>query len=558
MVFRFAGFELDEQRAELRGPDGAAIKLRPKTFEMLRLLAAHAGRVLTKRELMEAVWPNVHVGEDGLFQCIREIRAALGDERREMVKLVSGRGYLFALEVSSEPAVAARLGTETEEMSVPRGKPGWLSVGQRASAVLAVAGFAVVVGLAAIASAFGPDLVPKVTPPTIAILPIVDASQDGQGVAMAAGVTNSLIDGLAQISSFRVVSPPTDVATAGSNPDLLVRGELVRAPDSWTLQLRTIKGATGEVQSVTTATVDSDEPDVRLLQARLAAGAGDPLARRLNMLFEAGEATGTGDVGGSTAAKVAIEQASASINQTSRERFGVAQSMLEEALAAEPNNVDVQVALAALQLRGVQMVWYGPEDKAAAEADARTLLKRALDTHPNYIPVLEAHCRLLSATNQFAESLVACGRALSFDPWDGSALYLTGLGQIFLGRFEDALASFKLADRYDTPVVGRWTWKLGIGWTYVLTGHNEEALPWLEQSIAITPASGRSYLQLAIAYQRLGRTDEAKAAFAKAMELRPGSTALNVMPPTENVSPRFLELAEKAIREMIELGLPES
>ena len=76
-MYRFAGFELDEQRAELRGPQGATIRLRPKTFEMLRLFAANPGRVLSKRELMEAVWPDVHVGEDSLFQCIREIRAAL-------------------------------------------------------------------------------------------------------------------------------------------------------------------------------------------------------------------------------------------------------------------------------------------------------------------------------------------------------------------------------------------------------------------------------------------------------------------------------------------------
>ena len=105
-MFRFAGFELDQERAELRGPDGAAIKLRPKTFEMLRLFAANAGRVLSKQELMEAVWPNVHVGEDSLFQCIREIRAALRDDGRQMIKLVSGRGYLFAAQVS---AIEARI-----------------------------------------------------------------------------------------------------------------------------------------------------------------------------------------------------------------------------------------------------------------------------------------------------------------------------------------------------------------------------------------------------------------------------------------------------------------
>ncbi|XUM20582.1 winged helix-turn-helix domain-containing protein [Bradyrhizobium oligotrophicum S58] len=69
---------------------------------MLRLLVANPGRVLTKQELMEAVWPDVHVGEDSLFQCIREIRTALGDERRQTVKLASGGGYVFTADIASE------------------------------------------------------------------------------------------------------------------------------------------------------------------------------------------------------------------------------------------------------------------------------------------------------------------------------------------------------------------------------------------------------------------------------------------------------------------------
>ena len=56
---------------------------------------------------MEAVWPNVHVGEDNLFQCIREIRTALGDDKREMVRVISGRGYLFEAEVTEVAAPAA-------------------------------------------------------------------------------------------------------------------------------------------------------------------------------------------------------------------------------------------------------------------------------------------------------------------------------------------------------------------------------------------------------------------------------------------------------------------
>src|SRR5436309_7648095 len=105
-VLRFSGFELDSERAELRRPDGGTIKLRPKTLEILRLLAGNAGCVLSKQQLMEAVWPNVHVGEDSLFQCIREIRTALGDDKRPVVRVISGRGYLFQAEVTEVPVPA--------------------------------------------------------------------------------------------------------------------------------------------------------------------------------------------------------------------------------------------------------------------------------------------------------------------------------------------------------------------------------------------------------------------------------------------------------------------
>jgi DNA-binding winged helix-turn-helix (wHTH) protein len=91
-VVRFAGFELDPRRAELRAFHGEVMRLRPKPFAVLQILAANAGRVVSKQELMDAVWPKVHVGEDSLFQCIREIRAALGDDRRQLIKVVSGRG----------------------------------------------------------------------------------------------------------------------------------------------------------------------------------------------------------------------------------------------------------------------------------------------------------------------------------------------------------------------------------------------------------------------------------------------------------------------------------
>jgi DNA-binding winged helix-turn-helix (wHTH) protein/Flp pilus assembly protein TadD len=561
-VFRFSGFELDQERAELRGPDGEAIRLRPKALEMLQLFAANAGRVLSKEELMEAVWPNVHVGEDSLFQCIREIRTALGDDRRQTVKLVSGRGYLFAAEVSFEPSVPAfaaparaepvASATPATEVTEPR-RFGL----RRPVAVGAAAALCVIVGFAVAAPTFRPDLMFRRSPPTIALTAIADASNDPRGAGMAAAVTDRLTDGLARIDDLRVVAPqPVTAATAASAPsaqsDFVLNGELEKGPQSWILRARMIRTATGEVQSVATVSVDATEPDLQLQQSRLAAGAGHALARRLNALLESGSRPpAAGD------AKVAIEQATASINRTTPERFATAQTMLEKALSAEPDNSELQVALAALQLRGIQMAWYAPADRAVAERNAGSLLERARQSTPHYLPVLEAYCRFLTTTNQFAEGLVACAKALSFDPWNGLILYHIGLAQLQLGRFEDALATFKQADRFDTPEVSRWTWMLGAGWTALLMGRNEEAVSWLQRSIAITPASGRPYMLLAVAYQRMGQPDEARTAMAKAMALRPGSTALNIGLPAQNASQAFLAEGKRTTQTLLELGLPE-
>jgi DNA-binding winged helix-turn-helix (wHTH) protein len=71
--YRFGRFTLDVPRGCVRVGD-EDITLRPKTFDVLRHLAENAGRIASKEELFEAVWPNVTVTDDSLVQCIRELR----------------------------------------------------------------------------------------------------------------------------------------------------------------------------------------------------------------------------------------------------------------------------------------------------------------------------------------------------------------------------------------------------------------------------------------------------------------------------------------------------
>jgi DNA-binding winged helix-turn-helix (wHTH) protein/Flp pilus assembly protein TadD len=565
-VLRFSGFELDSERAELRRPDGESIKLRPKTLEILRLLAGNAGRVLSKQQLMEAVWPNVHVGEDSLFQCIREIRAALGDDKRQVVRVISGRGYLFQAEVTGAQATEAGVteagvpaAPEIASVSGPKpAAPDTTAVATNSESAKRYSdfsrhriAFASVAGLAILCTAVAvwmlrPGLIFARGPTSIAVMPIADASNDPLVAQVAADVSGRLTDGLAKIENIRVLAQETGAPKS----DFVVKGELQKNEQAWTIRTRMTNTATGEVTWTASYQVNPADTDLQMQQSRLAAGVGHALALRINELLN-------GDTRSAAKNKVVIEQATAHINQTSPERFQAAQAMLEKALAEDPDNVEVQVALAALLMRGVQMVWLSSPERETAETKAEALLQQTLRAKPNHIPAHEAYCRFLNATNQFRASLVACARALSFDPWNGIALYHVGLAQIQTGRFEDALATFKQADRFDTPQVSRWTWMIGAGWANMLMGRAEDAVPWLLKSIAITSASGRTHMLLAAAYQQLGKTDEARAAMEKGRELRPGSTVLNVPTPRKNSSPIYIEAAERIMQLMAAAGLPE-
>ncbi len=104
---RFAGFELDAEKG-LLSRDGKAIDLRPKSYALLHYLAQNAGRVLSKDELLDAVWNDVSVTEDSLTQCIRDIRLALGDAGQLLIRTLPRRGYVFESSSAAEKEAETR------------------------------------------------------------------------------------------------------------------------------------------------------------------------------------------------------------------------------------------------------------------------------------------------------------------------------------------------------------------------------------------------------------------------------------------------------------------
>lgn len=103
-IYFFDEFRLDLTRGALfRGLD--ELKLRPKSFDVLKYLTENQGRLVSKDELIESVWQGMAVTDDSLVQCLKDIRRALGDNEQQIIKTVPRRGYIFDKEVSENGAL---------------------------------------------------------------------------------------------------------------------------------------------------------------------------------------------------------------------------------------------------------------------------------------------------------------------------------------------------------------------------------------------------------------------------------------------------------------------
>jgi predicted ATPase/DNA-binding winged helix-turn-helix (wHTH) protein len=110
LIYRFGEFTLDVTTGSVFNA-GHEVKLRPKVYETLKFLLENPGRLISKQELMQAVWPDAFVTDDSLVQCTVELRRALNDGGEQpLLKTVPRRGYIFTAQVTAEHSGAHPLG----------------------------------------------------------------------------------------------------------------------------------------------------------------------------------------------------------------------------------------------------------------------------------------------------------------------------------------------------------------------------------------------------------------------------------------------------------------
>jgi DNA-binding winged helix-turn-helix (wHTH) protein len=98
MRYEFADLSLDTDARQLRR-GGSPLRLSPKAMDLLSMLVSEPHRVVPKTELYDRLWPGVFVVEGNLYVLIREIRRAIGDRKRSIIKTAHRTGYSCAISV---------------------------------------------------------------------------------------------------------------------------------------------------------------------------------------------------------------------------------------------------------------------------------------------------------------------------------------------------------------------------------------------------------------------------------------------------------------------------
>src|SRR5437868_4823785 len=131
-ILGFLEFSLDVANATLRR--GAEIvPLQPNAFAVLHHLAERPGRLVTKAELLHAVWADTAVTDWVLTTAVKKLRVALGDDARQprIIETVHRRGYRFIAATRLEASLPSRQQTARPDFQPVRVPPAGSVVGRQ-------------------------------------------------------------------------------------------------------------------------------------------------------------------------------------------------------------------------------------------------------------------------------------------------------------------------------------------------------------------------------------------------------------------------------------------
>jgi TolB-like protein len=522
-AFSFADCVLDPGRRELTR-DAVAVAIGPQVFDLLLYLVENRDRVVTKDDVLDAVWRGRIVSESTLTSHINAARKAIGDDgqAQRLIRTIARKGFRFVGEVTEAP-VAATVDDAPSES----------------------------------AEDDAPALPNK---PSIAVLPFVNLSDDREQDYFADGVVEDIISALSRMRWLFVVARNSSFAYKG------------RAVD-----VRQIGRELG-VRYVLEGSVRKAKERVRITGQLIDAGTqghlwADRFEGRLDDIFELQDSI-TESVIGAIAPELERAEIERARNKPTENldaydhylrgmaSFHVGtQDAIAEALPCfhQAHTLDPSFA-AAYGMAAWCVVWRKVNgwlvDPALELADgaswAGTALKLGKD---DAVALTRGGHALAHLSGDVASSIPLLDRALTLNPNLGAAWFLSGFLMMWNGESEAAIPRFEHAMRLSPLDPELYRMQAGLAMAHLLGARFETAVVWAEKSAREQPVFTMALAVIAAGRALAGRLAEARVAMDRLRELDPALCLAAVPTWLPFQRPEDAALFVAGLREA---GLPES
>ncbi len=508
--FRFGPYEADLHSRELR-KEGTRLRLQAQPFQLLAMLLERPGEIVTREEICQKLWStDTFVDFDhSLGTAINKIREVLNDSAGEpcYVETLPRRGYRFIAQVTAvDPEPVPLEPPEPSSTLSPRARLLSLAVG---------ACFAVVVLLAVIGANFS-SWRPRSTsaetllPPTvksIAVLPLLNLSNDSEQQFFADGMTDELITNLARISSLRVISRTSAMAYLGTKKpaaqiarelgvDALVEGSVLRAGNKVRITAQLIHAASD--RHLWAQSYDRELSDVLTVQGEVARDIAGRISARLTPQEQADLAR-QHPVNPEVA--ILYFKGSYFLSQLAAAR---ARDTFTQAIHLDPNNAELWAGLAdALHTMAVE----GDFENFPAARGAANKALEIDSSQAQALMVLGVVSFLYDWNSPQSEAYFR--RSIEARPGYGMAHALFANTLAHRGRSQEAIEQIRLAIALDpmSVLTNSFAWHV-----YFSSRQYDEALRSALGTAEVNPAFTPSPWRLAVSWEQKGEYEKAIAA----------------------------------------------
>jgi TolB-like protein/DNA-binding winged helix-turn-helix (wHTH) protein/Tfp pilus assembly protein PilF len=539
---RFGEFELEPKTGELRKA-GLPVKLQPQPLRVLVLLASNAGELVTREEIQQEIWEGVTFVdfEHGLNFCIKQIRAALGDNAQapRFIETLPRRGYRFIADVDQNsrntshrvatPALSASTTAQTPEAegSTEEQRSALRPRSRVARAVALAIVLLLIVGGYAAWKLLAKSKVPSRGKVMLGVMPFENLSGDPEQEYFSDGMTEELIAqlGSLQPAKLGVIARTSAMTYKGGNRDIRqIGGELgidYVLEGSVRREGERVR-ITAQLIQVSDQTHLWSESYERSAQNTLAVqtDVAQSIARVLALKLLPREPTSrTADAAVSADAYDAFLKGRYLWNKGRSDDVEKSIAFYNQALELAPGYAP---ALAGLADSYILLGMYYTIPPTDAYAKAKPAAMRALELDDG---LAEAHTALGTILFRFGwawtEAEAEFKRAIELNPSYGRAHHDYAWLLVALERFDEAVNEIKRAQELDplSPLANS-----DVGWVYLRARRYDDAISQIERTLELEPEFASAQACLERAYRLKGMNKEAVDSARKSM-IRSGATS---------------------------------